>query len=148
MEAAGETPVLVVGVDGSPNAERALAWAIDDARRRGARIRVVTAWDVPLAGYSGHGSAVPVTASLGETVRQFAESIADAAARRVLDEGGLPVDTLVVEGQPAEVLIEAARSAALLVIGGRSKPVIPVVLSGSVSLQCALHAHGPTAIIR
>lgn len=148
MEGAQDRPVIVVGVDGSHNAERALAWAMEDAVRRSAVIRVVTAWHIPLGGYAGHGSALPATTSLEESVREFAEGIADAAARKVREELHLPVETHVVEGEPAEVLIEEARTAALLVIGASSKPTIPVVLSGSVSIQCALNAHGPTAIIR
>jgi nucleotide-binding universal stress UspA family protein len=148
MEDASERPVIVVGVDGSHNAERALAWAIEDAARRSASIRVVTAWHIPLGGYAGHGSAVSATVSLEDSVREFAESIAAAASRKVREEANLPVETHVVEGQPAEALIEEARTAALLVIGASSRPAIPLVLSGSVSIQCALNSHGPTAIIR
>ena len=45
----------VVGVDGSPNATRALRWAAHHAPGRAATLRVVRAWSVPITG----GLAVP-----------------------------------------------------------------------------------------
>ena len=44
-------PFIVVGTDGSTHAERALEFAADEARRRNAAVRVVTAWHVPAAVY-------------------------------------------------------------------------------------------------
>ncbi len=38
---------IVLGLDGSECAARALEWAIDEAKLRGARLRVVTTWHVP-----------------------------------------------------------------------------------------------------
>src|SRR4051812_20476711 len=38
---------IVVGMDGSPSARSALRWAVAQARLTGARLHVVTAWDVP-----------------------------------------------------------------------------------------------------
>jgi nucleotide-binding universal stress UspA family protein len=65
----------------------------------------------------------------------------------VRDESGLAVETRVVEGDPAEVLIEAARPEDELVLGARSKRAVPVLVGSSVSVQCILHAHCPTTII-
>jgi nucleotide-binding universal stress UspA family protein len=45
------------------------------------------------------------------------------------------------------VLIDAARDAELLVVGSPSHRGYTGVLTGSVSVQCALHAPVPTAII-
>ena len=39
-----EQPLIVVGVDGSEPSKAALRWALDEARLRGASIRVVHAW--------------------------------------------------------------------------------------------------------
>jgi nucleotide-binding universal stress UspA family protein len=133
MEGSTETPVIVVGVDGSSNAERALGWAIEEAKAHAAAIRIVTAWQMPLGGYSGHGTAPPASTSLEETVREH---------------GDLPVETRVVEGGAAEALIDAARPEDRLVVGSRSKPALPLIITSSVSVQCALHAHCPTTIVR
>ena len=44
---------IVAAVDGSAAAERGLQWAIDEARLRGASVRVVTAWHVPVGALPG-----------------------------------------------------------------------------------------------
>ena len=40
-------PRIIVGVDGSPGANRALSWAFSEAEQRGADLEVVIAWDFP-----------------------------------------------------------------------------------------------------
>ena len=35
---------ILVGIDGSENAERALGWALDEAEVRGVRVRAVLTW--------------------------------------------------------------------------------------------------------
>ena len=44
---ATRSAAIVVGVDDSEHAQRALTWATDEARLRGARLHLVTAWHVP-----------------------------------------------------------------------------------------------------
>ena len=41
---------IVVGVDGSDNARAALAWAVDEARVRGASVDAVLVWNQPAYG--------------------------------------------------------------------------------------------------
>ena len=41
------SPLVVVGVDGSPHSQRALAWAVEYAELSGAPIRVISAWQYP-----------------------------------------------------------------------------------------------------
>jgi nucleotide-binding universal stress UspA family protein len=148
VEAIADKTAIVVGIDGSPNADRALGWAIEEAKIHSAAIRIVTAWQVPLAGYSSSGATPPASTSLPETVRRYAEKIAERAATKARAEARVPVETRVVEGAAAEALIEAAKADDRLVVGGRSKPALPLVVATSVSLQCALHAHCPTTIVR
>jgi nucleotide-binding universal stress UspA family protein len=139
--------MIVVGVDGSDEARRALDWSIDEARLRGAAIRVVSAWHVPLAGYAGHGATVPAGLSLEDALREAAEGVASASAKRVSSAGGIPVETRIVEGRPADVLIREAGSAELLVLGA-PRPSSASRGLGSVGVQCALHASAPTVVIR
>src|SRR3981189_2041870 len=114
-----ENPHTVVGgVAGSDQADRALYWSIEEALLRGAGIRVVTAWHVPLAAYAGHGASPAAGTTLEDTVRIAAEGIADAAADKVRKTTAeVTVDTRVVQGQPADVLIDTATGADLLVLG-------------------------------
>jgi nucleotide-binding universal stress UspA family protein len=147
MEGEGERTFIVVGVDGSSNADRALGWAIAEAQEHSSPVRIVTAWQVPLVGYSGHGHSPPAGLSLEETVREMAEKIANGAAAKVREQADVPVETRVVEGGAAEALIDEAGAEDRLVIGARSKPTIPLILASSVSVQCALHARCPTTIV-
>jgi nucleotide-binding universal stress UspA family protein len=139
---------VVVGVDGSDRADRALDWSIDEALLRSAGIRIVTAWHVPLAAYAGHGASPAAGTTLEDTVRIAAEGIADAAADRVrATTKEVPVETRVIQGQPAEVLIDTASGADLLVLGapGRRHGVSGAWTSPAV--QCVVHAPCPTAVV-
>jgi nucleotide-binding universal stress UspA family protein len=147
MDAPADKASIVVGVDGSAKADRALGWAIEEAKLRSAPIRIVTAWHVPLAAYSGHGTVPPPSASLADELRRVADKVAGAAAAHAREESGLTVETRVVEGDPAEALIEAARPEDELVVGARSKRAAPVLVGNSVSVQCVLHAHCPTTVV-
>jgi nucleotide-binding universal stress UspA family protein len=138
---------VVVGVDGSDQADRALYWSIEEALLRGAGIRVVTAWHVPLAAYAGHGTSPAAGTTLEDTVRIAAEGIADAAADKVRKTTAeVTVDTRVVQGQPADVLIDTAMGADLLVVGAPSRHGVSGALS-SPAVQCVVHAPCPTAVV-
>lgn len=138
--------LVVVGTDGSEEAERAVSFAADEAERRGASVRVVTAWHVPSAVYGG-GDAPMVTPSVEESTRNAAEGVAQRAADR-LRANGLEVETKVCHGQAADALLEEAKDADLLVVGSRGHGGFVGLLLGSVSQQCAHHASCPTAIVR
>jgi nucleotide-binding universal stress UspA family protein len=141
------SPTVVVGVDGSDQADRALDWSIEEALLRGAGIRIVTAWHVPLGAFAGHGSSPAAGTTAEATIRLAAEGVAKAAAARVHKAAAnVPVETRVVEGQPADVLIDTAMGAALLVLGSPSRSAVSVALT-SPAVQCAVHAHCPTAIV-
>jgi nucleotide-binding universal stress UspA family protein len=140
--------VIVVGVDGSDRADRALDWAIEEALVREATVRVVTAWKVPLVVQAKAGAIPPVDNELEATIRRVAEEIAGAAAKKVRDAGEAAVETAVVEGDAADVLIDKARDAQLLVVGSPGhRTVSGNLLTGSVGLQCALHAPVPTTVV-
>jgi nucleotide-binding universal stress UspA family protein len=139
---------IVAAVDGSAAAERGLHWAIDEAKLRGASVRIVTAWHVPVAAYAAHGASPPPSTSLRDEIREAAETVAAAAAKAVSAQGDLPAETRVVEGKPGDVLIDNSRGAELLVLGARPEGTLPALLTNSVAVQCALHAPAPTVIVR
>ena len=71
---------IVVGVDGSEASQRALAFALDDGRRRGnATIEVVHAWEPPVlvGGPVGTVPPVPVDGPYTESAHQL---VTDALA--------------------------------------------------------------------
>ena len=63
---------IVVGADGSHGAEAALAFAVDEARLRGAELRLVSAWEIPAAVYETGFARVPLDVSDFERLAQEA----------------------------------------------------------------------------
>lgn len=143
MDRQQEAPRIVVGVDGSPSSQAALRWAVRYAGLVGGRVEAVTAWDLPGAG-SWSAPAVDTTYDEEQAEQRLVEEV-----RTVLGEGGASlVHESLVRGNPAQVLVDAAEGADMLVVGSRGRGGFRRALLGSVSQQAALHAPCPTVIIR
>jgi len=137
---------IVVGVDGSESARAALRFALEEARLRGGGARVVAAWHVPTAVYSG--TLMPPDASLIEELEVDARQAAERAVEDAGDAArGVEVEIVAREGEAAHVLLEEAASADLLVLGSRGLGGFRGLLLGSVSQQCAHHAPCPVVIV-
>jgi nucleotide-binding universal stress UspA family protein len=137
---------IVVGADGSPGAQRAIDWAVDEARRRASTLALVHAWQQPI--YAGDPMAAAALAS------SDLQHEAEVAAGRVLDAAiaALPDDVsyerVLVQGSAADALIDAARKdGELLVVGTRGHGGVTSLLLGSVSQACVHHAPCPVVIV-
>ncbi|HVL05608.1 MAG TPA: universal stress protein [Acidimicrobiales bacterium] len=137
---------IVVGVDGSQGARRALEWAVAEARLRDAHVVVVHAWVEPAA--VAVGSALAVGGVEPEIFEETAERIV-ADVLSTVDTTGLAqaVESHVVAGAPARALLDAAKEAAMIVVGSRGLGGFTGLLLGSVSQQVAHHATCPVVII-
>lgn len=139
---------VVVGIDGSKGAQRALEWALEEARLRGLALRVVHAHRapaVPTHVVDGAGLYIGVPE---EQLRAAAERVIEDALTAAGGAGGLTVEPVVVIGRdPATTLIDASRTADLLVVGSRGMGGFMGLLLGSVSQQCVTHAHCPVVVI-
>jgi nucleotide-binding universal stress UspA family protein len=134
---------IVVGIDGSPAAANALAFAIEEAELRKADLRVTYAYPVianPVTGSTGHDYYEQVEAS--------AKAFLEKAKATAPSTDGLTVEWLGVPGNPAEVLIEASKEATILVVGSRGVGGFMGLLMGSVSTQCVHHSHCPVLVVR
>ncbi len=138
---------IVVGVDGSAEAKEALRWALEEAQLRGASLRVVHAWQLPVAAY-GAGLAAAYHGELLEALRRDAEKLVDQLLAEAGPPKGVEVEKAAVEGPAAQTLVEAAKDADLLVVGSRGHGGFAGLLLGSVSQQCAHHASCPVVIVR
>ena len=149
--APGGAPVVVVGVDGSAAAHQALLFAAHEAQLRGAVLHVVAAHDLSAAAFSSAGFGAGLdTAPLEDGMRRAAQGLVDDAAVAVaeeLDGAPLHVQTLVVQGRPSSALLEAARGAALLVVGARGAGALTRLLLGSTSTEVVHGAHLPVTVV-
>jgi len=162
---------IVVGVDASPYAKRALAWAAAEARLRQAVLQVVHAYHAknlaaPVyfgsqhtrdAGVAATGAPSPpeLTASVQrrEAFEEAVRSQADELLENLLGElgetvSGVEVQPTVVEDRhPAEALVQLSVDADLLVVGSRGRGGFSELLLGSVSHAAVLHAVCPVVVV-
>jgi nucleotide-binding universal stress UspA family protein len=134
---------IVAGIDGSPSSLDALAWAGRQAALTGSRLQVVMAWDYPTSA----GWSVPVPDDYKPEV-DVQRDLEAAVASVHREHPDLSVDSVVVEGHPAPILVETSRGADLLVVGSRGHGAFVGMLLGSVSEYCVTHAHCPVVVHR
>lgn len=132
---------IVVGIDGSSSADAALSWAVEAARLRHTRLRLVHAIDLTWTA-SSPAFAPPVDAQ-----RDMAWSVLTTAMVD-LEDVDVAVETSVGTGRPAPVLLEEAERAQLVVLGSRGRGDLVGLLTGSTSLQVAMHATCPVVVVR
>jgi nucleotide-binding universal stress UspA family protein len=138
--------IVLVGVDGSAESGAALKYAVAEADRRGARLRVVSTY---FPEYSVHGRTQPVTVSEAaievdlekETRRMVEDALAGDAQQP-------PVDIVVAAGPAAGVLVDMSAEVDVLVLGHRGRGGFASMLLGSVGMQCVLHARCPVIVVR
>lgn len=128
---------VVVGVDGSEGATRALEWAASEADRTGALLELHAAY--------GPGYVFITPKEVKEVLNQTLEK---AAAHVAADHPEVVTKTFAHEKAPVQALLEASYGAQLLVVGSRGLGGFKGLLLGSVSQQCAVHAHCPVLIVR
>jgi nucleotide-binding universal stress UspA family protein len=142
----GEDRHVVVGVDGSAGALRAVRWAAREAARHRWSLRLVNALDWTedhVVGHPGLGSRQ------GDIRRAVAERALAAAAATAGEDGpDVPGEQAVVIGYPISVLAGEARRAELLVVGARGLSRVAGLLLGSVSTALAAHAACPVVVVR
>lgn len=136
---------IVVGVDGSSGSRIALRWAHAEAELRGARLEVVAAWQYPVTTSLPAFGAMPAPEDL--SVQSRDSLVALLAEEGITASGPVAVSTLVAEGSASQVLIDAAKDAALLVVGSRGHGGFSGLLIGSVSQQCVTHAPCPVVVV-
>jgi nucleotide-binding universal stress UspA family protein len=136
---------IVVGVDDSQGARDALAWALEEARVRGATLDVVHCWCPP--SYEGLNREWPADERLfSEDAKQLIER---QLAQVAPDGVDVPLVVSPVEaGTPASSLLAHAKDADLLVVGARGHGGFARLLLGSISSQCVHHATCPTVVVR
>ncbi|WP_329519509.1 universal stress protein [Spirillospora sp. NBC_01491] len=135
---------VLVGTDGSPGAERAVAWAADDAALRGRPLHVVHAvetwpFDIPVV------PPTPGAYRLGDNGRGILRAARDLAQAR---QPGVRVSTEAVTTGIVTILHDHSEGAYETVVGHRGHGGFAGLLAGSVALRVAGRAAGPVVVVR
>lgn len=132
---------IVVGVDGSEGAERALAFAIEEAKMRGLGLLLVHGVDIGLSAADPYGGGAVL-----EQLQKSGQMALDAASATVR-AAGLDVSTKLSIGSPGYALVDAAKGAAMVVVGSRGHGGFVGLMLGSVSSAVVHHAHCPIVVV-
>lgn len=135
---------IIVGVDGSEHAHRALGWALAEAALRGSVVRAVHSWRFPPATKGPDG--LPHADIAGTAERVIDDAVA-AALAEVPDASGVTIEREVAGELPAQALIRCSEGAELVVVGSRGLGGFKGLLLGSVADQVAHHARCPVVIV-
>lgn len=137
---------LLVPVDGSPNAERAVVHAIGMAKAvQGMQVVLLNVQE-QLERWYQHGLA---SDSSREHLKQQGQAQA-AGARRLLDESGCPYEFLIVFGKPAETIVQVARDHGCsgIVIGTRGLGEVGSLFLGSTSFKVVQLSELPVTLVK
>lgn len=140
---------IVVGIDGSDDSQSALDWAVDEARLRNGRLRLITVWAKQRMSWY---PAVLETAAGGIAVVESPEENAGALLAKALKsatERGVAASGHPIHSHsPASAIVDAARDADLVVVGSRGHGGLSGLRLGAVSHQVVNHAAGPVLVVR
>jgi nucleotide-binding universal stress UspA family protein len=133
---------IVVGVDGSRCADRAVEFAAHEAARWGALLHVVSAYEVsPNAGW--------VVVPLEPFEENAVASVRTALSRIHELEPGVVTKGEHIHGFAGNVLVEVSQGASLLIVGSRGRGEVASLVLGSVSEHCLHHVEScPVTIVR
>jgi nucleotide-binding universal stress UspA family protein len=136
---------IVVGVDGSPQAEQALHWAIGEAEAWGAEVHAVAG--VPVSSLSGVLAWLPDTVDHDQVLKDVAEGLNVVVDRALGDRSGVVVKRHALDGSGAELLTEFSVATDLIVVGSRGRGGFAGLLLGSTSQAVLHHSDCPVMVV-
>lgn len=148
-----EIEKIVAGVADSPSSRAAVEWAAREAELRGVLLVLLHASTLPI----GAWPIAPVPVGYLEWQMKVGRELLDDTSRLVEQTtgGAVSVTTDLVVATPTAGLVEASRTAGMVVVGSRGKGALSRLVLGSVSAgllhraQCpvvVVHGEGPTPV--
>lgn len=134
------------GVDGSEDADRAVAWAARYAHSHGLPLQLVYVVTVPSIFYS-EPMAVRFVEDEREQMGTHLLRAAARTARAAVGGGELTIGAQYEQGSPSEALISCTADAHLLVLGTRGHGELTGLFVGSVTRAVVAHARCPTVVV-
>ena len=144
-----EGPVLLA-VDGSPTGNAAAEFAFAEAGLRGVplvALHVWNTWSEPTP-YEGHADPMSVVVDLDRLAEKHQRLLAEAVAPWRDAFPGVAVELRAERGRVRHTLLEASRTAQLVVAGARGRGGFTGMLLGSVSQALLYHADCPVTVVR
>ena len=143
---------ILVAIDGSEHADKALGFALDLAEKYSATITLVNVFQVPMFGYLGEPFAYPaLLAEFTNEVKRMHEQILSKALKKAKElKPNLKISTVLEEGRPSDKIVETAKEGNfdLIVMGHRGLGRVKEFFLGSVSDRVADEAHCPLLIVK
>jgi nucleotide-binding universal stress UspA family protein len=137
---------ILVAIDGSPDADQALTYAIELAECEHSQITLITA--APIAPWTAYlGGSAPFD-ELGADALTDAKAIVGRARDRVPDD--LSVTTRVPDEPVRDALLRQIEEGRhdLVVMGSRGRGAVRSVLLGSISEYVLHHSSVPVLVVR
>lgn len=139
------TSPVVLAADGSAACDPAAAFAFAEAERRGTSVRAVHSVEIPRL----PGSALlDLDRMADEVLANDEKTVTDSLAPHRSRHPDVPVDLVLVVGEPAKTVAQEAEDAALLVTGSRGHGGFAGLLLGSVSRRLLQTAPCAVALVR
>jgi nucleotide-binding universal stress UspA family protein len=138
----GRPDRVVVAVDGSEGARRAMEWALAEANLHHVPIGVVHAWEYPYT--------LPDTpkSQARDLTRVDAACVLDEAIAYLREDAHGAVEGNLVEGSAASAVLDAVVDGDLLVLGSRGRGALRAGVFGSTVNSVLDRAVVPVAVVR
>ncbi len=138
---------IVVGVDGSPNSERALDWALAHAAALDASLTVIAVHEVAKSYWGDIPVVGPADQPIADSLQGAAEEMTQRAVSRLGDAKPASVQVRALSGFVVKELIDASSDADMLVIGSRGRSGLARLVLGSVGHELVEHAKCPIVLV-
>ncbi len=137
---------VLLPTDGSPCSDHALREGFDLARTCGAEATVLYVIENPLLTLPMLPEGIPYEADLYEDLKKAAEEVL-TSARKIAQEVGIPVNTIMHEGQPVPTIVEFAKDHDLIVMGTHGRGGLEKLILGSVTEGVLHRTDKPVLVI-
>jgi nucleotide-binding universal stress UspA family protein len=136
-----------VGLDGSPNSERALDWALRHAAALNTSLTAIAVHQVTKS-YWGHEPVVGAgDVTVVDKLQHSAEEMVQRGLSRLTEGQPASVQVRALNGFVVEELLNASHDAGELVLGSRSTSAFSRLVLGSISNEIVQHSACPIVIV-
>jgi nucleotide-binding universal stress UspA family protein len=138
---------ILVPTDFTETSDHALEWALDLAKRLGAALTVLHAYEIPIVGFPD--GAIIATPEIAGRIADASKAALESVMAKIRDRG-VAVDGVLREGVPWEEInaVSDAIDADLVVIGTHGRRGLTRALLGSVAENVVRTAKRPIVTIR